>query len=114
MYKEYRDVTVNGAIEQMYAEMAGRHRARKSSIQVCFDDHPNRNSLVNQYTHYLVLSLLQIVAVNTITAKQCKRPATIQYLKSNIRFPRTVAIPRASSKQFRTTFVYQRPNVFAL
>jgi large subunit ribosomal protein L18Ae len=88
MYKEYRDVTVNGAIEQMYAEMAGRHRARKSSIQ--------------------------IVAVNTITAKQCKRPATIQYLKSNIRFPRTVAIPRASSKQFRTTFVYQRPNVFAL
>jgi large subunit ribosomal protein L18Ae len=28
MYKEYRDLTVNGAVAQMYAEMAGRHRAR--------------------------------------------------------------------------------------
>jgi glyceraldehyde 3-phosphate dehydrogenase len=57
---------------------------------------------------------IQVVAVNTITAAQCKRPATLQYLKSNIRFPRTVAIPRASSKEHRATFVYKRPNVFAL
>ena len=71
-----------------YAEMSGRHRARKSSIQ--------------------------IVAINTLTAAQCKRPATIQYLKSNIRFPRTVSIPRASAKQYRSTFAYRRPNAFAL
>ncbi|CAN4118026.1 unnamed protein product [Withania somnifera] len=26
MYKEYRDTTLNGAVEQMYTEMASRHR----------------------------------------------------------------------------------------
>jgi large subunit ribosomal protein L18Ae len=34
MYKEYRDVTLNGAVEQMYSEMASRHRVRFSCIQV--------------------------------------------------------------------------------
>merc|ERR1719213_342295 len=34
MYKEYRDVTINGAVSQMIAEMAGRHRAEASSIQI--------------------------------------------------------------------------------
>merc|ERR1712094_91762 len=34
MYKEYRALTVNDAIGQMYQEMAGRHRARFSSIHV--------------------------------------------------------------------------------
>merc|ERR1719223_1139357 len=34
MYKEYRDVTLCKAIEQMYAELAGRHRARARSIQI--------------------------------------------------------------------------------
>jgi ribosomal protein L20A (L18A) len=42
-----------GAIEQMYSEMSGRHRARKSSIQ--------------------------IVAINTLSADKCMRPATLQY-----------------------------------
>merc|ERR1719488_316735 len=34
MYKEYRDLTINGAVSQMYAEMAGRHRAQPGSIQI--------------------------------------------------------------------------------
>ena len=34
MYKEVRDLTQNGAISQIYAEMSGRHRALASSIQV--------------------------------------------------------------------------------
>merc|ERR1712007_192075 len=34
MYKEYRDTTINGAYSQMLAEMAGRHRAESSSIQI--------------------------------------------------------------------------------
>lgn len=28
MYKEYRDCTMTGAVEQFYMEMSGRHRAR--------------------------------------------------------------------------------------
>merc|ERR1711920_83092 len=33
-YKEYRDVTLNGAVEQMYQEMASRHRVRLPGIQI--------------------------------------------------------------------------------
>lgn len=34
MYKEYRDVTLCGAVSQMYSEMAGRHSARAESIHI--------------------------------------------------------------------------------
>ena len=34
MYKEYRDTTLNGAVEQMYNEMASRHRVRAPCIQI--------------------------------------------------------------------------------
>eukprot|EP00468_Gymnochlora_sp_CCMP2014_P007739 CAMPEP_0167744946 /NCGR_PEP_ID=MMETSP0110_2-20121227/2875_1 /TAXON_ID=629695 /ORGANISM="Gymnochlora sp., Strain CCMP2014" /LENGTH=194 /DNA_ID=CAMNT_0007629527 /DNA_START=64 /DNA_END=648 /DNA_ORIENTATION=+ len=34
MYKEYRDTTLTGAVKKMYAELASRHRCRKSSIQI--------------------------------------------------------------------------------
>merc|ERR1712004_506652 len=34
MYKEFRDVTINGAVSQLYSEMAGRHRAQPGSIQI--------------------------------------------------------------------------------
>ncbi|CAD5175207.1 unnamed protein product [Musa acuminata subsp. malaccensis] len=34
MYKEYRDTTLNGAVEQMYNEMASRHRVRCLCIQI--------------------------------------------------------------------------------
>ncbi|CAI7863029.1 unnamed protein product, partial [Closterium sp. NIES-54] len=33
MYKEYRDTTLNGAVQQMYDEMASRHRVRFHGIQ---------------------------------------------------------------------------------
>ena len=32
MYKEYRDVSLCGAVSQMYSEMSGRHSARADSI----------------------------------------------------------------------------------
>merc|ERR1711916_32181 len=34
MYKEYRDTTRTGAVEKMFDDMAGRHRARRKSIQI--------------------------------------------------------------------------------
>ncbi|KAJ8557851.1 hypothetical protein K7X08_004617 [Anisodus acutangulus] len=34
MYKEYRDTTLNGGVEQMYTEMASRHRVRHHCIQI--------------------------------------------------------------------------------
>merc|ERR1719163_2373357 len=34
MYKEYRDVSLCGAVAQMYLEMSGRHSARSETIQI--------------------------------------------------------------------------------
>merc|ERR1711966_320021 len=34
MYREFRDVSLTGAVSQLYDEMAGRHRARPRSIQI--------------------------------------------------------------------------------
>merc|ERR1712137_819006 len=34
MYKEFRDTTLTSAVEKMYSELASRHRARKSCIQI--------------------------------------------------------------------------------
>ncbi len=34
MYKEYRDVTLNGAVSQLHAEMAGNHRASQDTISI--------------------------------------------------------------------------------
>merc|ERR1712071_102093 len=51
MYKEYRDTTLNGAVEKMYAEMSGLHRARKSTIQA--------------------------IRTAVVAAKDCKRPPTL-------------------------------------
>jgi large subunit ribosomal protein L18Ae len=33
-YKEYRDTTLNGAVEQMYQEMGSRHRVRAPCLQI--------------------------------------------------------------------------------
>ena len=33
-YKEYRDCTLNGAVEQLYHEMGSRHRTRASQMQI--------------------------------------------------------------------------------
>ncbi|OWM78772.1 hypothetical protein CDL15_Pgr002943 [Punica granatum] len=61
MYKEYRDTTLNGAVEQMYTEMASRHRVRFPCIQ--------------------------IIKTATVPAKLCKRESTKQFHNSKIKFP---------------------------
>merc|ERR1712118_315538 len=33
-YKEYRDLTLNGAVEKLYLEMASRHKTKSDSIQL--------------------------------------------------------------------------------
>ncbi|CAK4083189.1 unnamed protein product [Aphanomyces euteiches] len=86
MYKEYRDVTLNGAIEQMYAELAGRHRARPRSIQ--------------------------IMRTAILAAKDCKKPNTLQFHDSKIKFPLSHRVPRPSLKKFRTVFKASRPCTF--
>mmetsp|Transcript_28098 Transcript_28098/g.54827 ORF Transcript_28098/g.54827 Transcript_28098/m.54827 type:complete len:154 (-) Transcript_28098:163-624(-) len=61
MYKEYRDVLVCGAVEQMYMEMAGRHRAKWSSIN--------------------------ILRIEQLSSKECTRLEIKQFHKYNLKFP---------------------------
>ena len=53
MYREYRDTNLNSAIDTLYNDMAGRHRARNQSIQ--------------------------IIRTATVAAKDCKRFGTQQF-----------------------------------
>ena len=86
MYREYRDLSLNGAVRQMYSEMAGRHRTRARSIQ--------------------------IIRTGIVAAKDCKRNNVMQYHNSKIKFPLSHRIIRAPEKKFRTTFKANRPSTF--
>ena len=61
MYREYRDVTVASAITQCYRDMGARHR--------------------------VTADRLQILKVQEIRAKDCKRTGVTQYHDSKITFP---------------------------
>lgn len=84
MYREYRSLTLNNAVDQMYSEMAGRHRARPRSIQ--------------------------IIRTAIIADEDCKRPHILQFVNGDVKFPLPHRLQRASSKKFRTTFKASRPN----
>lgn len=84
-YKEYRDTTLNGAVEQLYVEMGSRHRVRASGIQ--------------------------IIKTATVKAADCKRANTQQFHDSKIKFPLARRMVRPSSRVFKTTFKAVRPNV---
>merc|ERR1711907_390240 len=83
MYKEYRALTANDAVKQMYQEMAGRHRARFSSIHV--------------------------IKVQEIKAADCLRSNTTQYLNANIQFPLPHRVLRAAKKADRKGVKASRP-----
>mmetsp|Transcript_28001 Transcript_28001/g.90285 ORF Transcript_28001/g.90285 Transcript_28001/m.90285 type:complete len:152 (-) Transcript_28001:242-697(-) len=86
MYREYRDLKLTGAVDQMYSEMAGRHRARPRSIQ--------------------------IIRTGTVADEDVKRVATLQYVKKGLKFPLPHRIVRASDKKHRATFLANRPTTF--
>ena len=83
MYREYRDITVAGAVTQCYRDMAARHRARTSTIQ--------------------------IIKVECIPAKKCRRPHVIQFHNSKIRFPLPHRVCRG---HFKKIFAPRRPTAF--
>ena len=86
MYKEYRDTTLTGAVAQMYSELSGRHRARKSCIQ--------------------------IVRTAVLKASECKRPSTLQFHDSKIKFRLNHRIARPSAKRYSKIFKATAPSSF--
>merc|ERR1712224_509072 len=85
MYKEYRDMTINGAVSQMYHEMAGRHRGQAESIT--------------------------IMKTAIIPAEKVRRDHVKQMLNSKLKYPvvRKLLMPE---KKLRETFVAKRPITF--
>ncbi|CAH8432330.1 unnamed protein product [Dicrocoelium dendriticum] len=80
MYKEFRDLTEEGAVTQMYREMGARHSARAESIQV--------------------------IDVKTLPASKCKRPYVTQFHDYNLKFP----LPhRVSRPLHHPRFTTRRP-----
>ncbi|KAF4666940.1 60S ribosomal protein L18A [Perkinsus olseni] len=86
MYKEYRDTTLTGAVGQMYQEMAGRHRALASNVQ--------------------------IIKTATLKNDECRRSHITQF-HSGAKFPVPRRIPRTSLKYKKTFRAGNRPSVFA-
>ena len=86
MYKEYRDVSLCGAVSQLYSEMASRHRAPTDSIH--------------------------IVSTQRLEDKDLKRVKNITYANKSVRFPKVVSLPRAPTKSLRSVFKAERPSTF--
>lgn len=73
MYREYRDLTLTGAVSQLYDEMAGRHRTRPRSIQ--------------------------IIRTATVKASELKRTDPMQFAKKNVKFPLAHRVQSAKRNQ---------------
>merc|ERR1712086_630541 len=86
MYKEYSALTKNAAVESMYQEMAGRHRARFRSVH--------------------------IIKCEEISADKCLRANTKQFLKADISFPLPHRQIRAVKKGFNKNVKASRPSTF--
>lgn len=89
MYREYRDLTLTGAVSQLYDEMAGRHRTRPRSIQ--------------------------IIRTATLAKKDLKRPDGMQYNAPGLKFPlphRVESAKRNKKALSDTTFSTVRPTTF--
>eukprot|EP01132_Coremiostelium_polycephalum_P000689 gene689-850_t len=85
IYKEYRDTSRNGAIAQMYDEMASRHSAREKSIH--------------------------IIDIKEIADKLTRRANTKQFLEKGLKFPLPHRVPK-KAPQFKSTFTANRPTTF--
>lgn len=85
MYKEYRECSINEAIQAMYNDLAGRNRARPRGIQ--------------------------IIRTAEVQPQNVKRANIKLFLNSRVKFPLPHRVPR-SMKKFKTTFKAQRPNTY--
>lgn len=85
MYKEYREVTLNDAVNHLYQEMASRHRVR--------------------------VPYIQIIKTAVVPASQCKRKGVTQFHDSKIKFPLPSMGYRAGKPEFKSLFKANMPSV---
>jgi large subunit ribosomal protein L18Ae len=84
--KEYRDVSLCGAVHQMYMDMAGRNHARYLDID--------------------------IIGSTTLKPSQVLRPHVKLFLRHKIKFP---LLHRRMKKEKKNTatFLYSKPNTYS-
>jgi large subunit ribosomal protein L18Ae len=83
-YKEYRETTMNAAVDALYEEMASRHRVRASC--------------------------LQIIKIAEVADKDIRRENTRQFIQDDLSFPVVTKVTRHPSKASKTIIKYKRPN----
>ena len=83
-YKEYRETTMNAAVDALYEEMASRHRVRASC--------------------------LQIIKIAEVADKDVRRENTRQFIQDDLSFPVVTKVTRHPSKASKTIIKYKRPN----
>ncbi|KAH7815589.1 putative 60S ribosomal protein L18a-2 [Monocercomonoides exilis] len=84
VYKEYRDVTQCGAVQQMYNEMASRHAAQKTGIH--------------------------IISVVRLPSKSCRRANVKAFHNPDLKFPLLHRKRRPTTRDYRTVFKAKRPS----
>ena len=85
MYREVRSNSLNNAVSMIYNEMAGRHSARADTI------------------HF--------IKTMVVDRKDARRDASVQYLKTNVKFPKLTTIKRAPTAAHKSTFTAKRPTL---
>eukprot|EP00811_Abedinium_folium_P008118 NODE_17498_length_939_cov_6.931034.p1 GENE.NODE_17498_length_939_cov_6.931034~~NODE_17498_length_939_cov_6.931034.p1 ORF type:complete len:230 (+),score=69.84 NODE_17498_length_939_cov_6.931034:58-690(+) len=83
MYKEFRDMSMSGAMHQLESEMTGTHRAQTSSIQILGASELGSKSMI-------------------------RREHVREFAQKGIKFPIINRIP-LQPQRYRTTFVSRRP-----
>ncbi|KAJ3340135.1 60S ribosomal protein L20 [Gonapodya sp. JEL0774] len=86
MYKEYRELNRADAVSSCYQDMAARHRARFSSIQ--------------------------IIRVAEVKTADLRRAYTQQLTEPNLKFPLPHRVIRPESKRYTKVFSGKRPSTF--
>jgi len=85
MYKEFRDVTLCGAVAQMYSEMAGRHSGRPETVQ--------------------------IIKTKVVAKADVLRANVLQYNETDLKYPKITTLKRAPTRAHHAVFTASRPTV---
>jgi len=83
LYKEYRDLTRVGAVQQLYSDMAGQYRARFRDVQ--------------------------IISVDAVPASKTRRLYTKQFHNSKIKFPLPHRVFKPLERKAKPTFTSKKP-----
>lgn len=101
MYKEYRDVSLNGAISQMCKnalypdmEMSGNHKALPDNISVLRTATLTKNDEVKRNPTWNLR-------------------VGFHFIQKTVKFPVLKKTIRKSAKKYTSTFSATRPNLFA-